>query len=204
MLLTLLLSAVMAGPVLAQEKPAEAPAAKAPQAEAPANPHIQDMNAKARDLAATLTTEEIETLGLVRNNFEIINSIDYALEKVGQAVKLCADKNPELKDDIKKEHASFDGAIDESLKKQQETLKQAVSTKNFEKPGKVQDYFDTIDKAAKFADVQLEKVVVTTPEACKALAGSMADNKKIMLDHLANLEWPESKAAPAGGKDAAP
>jgi len=197
--LSLLLTVSMAAPAFAADEPAAAapPAAAAVES----NPHIQAMNDKAKALAAVLTEEEATTLGTIRDNFGILRSVEIARTSVKEAVLLCAEKNPDMKDEITKRHKTWDSEIEAVSKKQDATLDKAVTKERFSDPAKVKDYLDTIDKAAHFSDESIEKQIITTPEACKNLMNSMDETQKVITGMISDMKWPEDKPA---GKAATP
>lgn len=208
-LLMTMLAAVMAGPVAAQEKaapvPADetaAPAEPAPQS-APVNPHIQEMNDKARELAGVLTEEEAKTLSVIRDNFGILRSVGIARKSVDEAVSLCAKENPDLKKEITARHKQWDQKIGAALDHQENTLDGEITKERFQDPAMIKDYLGTIDKAAYYADENIEKKIITTAEACKNLMASMDETQRVILELVDGMKWPTGAAADKP-KDAAP
>lgn len=159
------------------------------------NPHIQEMNDQAKVLAKSLSPDEAEFLGQIRDNFGVLRSVDVARKSVADAVKLCADKNPDLKDAITKRHDTWDGQIGKAIDAQDKALDQEVTKDNFKNPAQIKAYLDTIDKAAHYADSHIEKKIITTPEACKNLMSSMDDTQKVILGMVNDMKWPDGKGA---------
>lgn len=197
-ILTVMGLVLAAGPSWAAESDKEKAATPSQEVQAE-NPYIEEMNDKARNLAGSLSETEVVVLGQIRENFGIIRSIGVARETVGNAVEMCADKNPELKDQITARHKEWHQAIGTELEKQEEALQQAVSEDRFENAEEIQDYFNTIDKAAEYADSNIEKKIVTTPEACTNLMESMDKTQDVITAMVSGLEWPSDQA---NGEDA--
>lgn len=175
-------------PALAEEESREAVKAKTD------NPHIQVMNDKAKALAGSLSEEESKDLGLIRENFGILRSIEVARKTVKEAVDLCADKNADLKGDITAKHKSWHDEIGTVLDKQEKELEKSISKDHFSKHKEIKAYLDSIDEAASYADGKIEKDIVTTPEACKNLMGSMDDTKTVIISLISELSWPGDTA----------
>ncbi len=157
------------------------------------NPHIKIMSDKAKALAELLTTEEAKALGHIRENFGILRSIEVARESVQEAVILCSEKNPDLKESITTRHVKWRDDIGAVLDKQEVSLGGSINKTHFQDPEQVQDYLDTIDEAARYIDTQLEKKIVTTMEACKGLMESMDNTQEVILDLITDMGWPGDK-----------
>lgn len=196
-------------PVHAEEKSPDAPPAAAAETPAPApevkfdNPHLKEMNDQAEALSKTLTKEEAALLGQIRDNFGIIRSIEVARKSVKQAAAMCSEKNPDLKDEMTKHQKEWHENIGASLDRQQKSLDKSITKKRFADPKAIKTYFETIDNAARFADNDIEKTIVTSPEACKNLMNSMAETQKTITGMLDAMTWPED-APVEPVKEAAP
>ena len=195
LMLTSFLAVMAVAPVHAADKADEKPVPAAVQA--PSNPHMDEMNSKARKLAASLSEEEAMYFAVVRENFGILRSIDVARGSVKEAVAQCADKNPDLKDGINARYKEWDKAITGATGPQQKAMDKAVTKDHFSDPAPVKDYLGTIDKAARFADDKMEKTVVTTPEACHHLMDSMGDTQETILQLVNGMAWSVKES---GGK----
>ncbi len=193
----ILLCGLSVGAIAEEKMSAAEKAEKAEQVKAD-NPHIQVMNEKAKELASSLTEEEAKALGYIRENFGILRSIDVARKSVKEAVNLCAEKNPDMKDDIMARHDKWHGDIGAVLDKQEASLDKSINKQTFENPKDVRDFLDSIDDAAEYADGQLEKTIVTTPEACKNLMASMDDTQDVILTLITDMPWPDDKEAASG------
>ena len=155
------------------------------------NPHLITINETAQELAQELTTEEAQRLNVVRENFGILRSIDVARNSVEEATKLCAEKNPDLSEKITARHKTWHSEIGKALDAQEKQLEESISSKNFAEPKKIEGYLDTIDRAAKHADENIEKKSVTTPEACTNLMNSMDNTQEVILGLVTALSWPQ-------------
>ncbi|GEM_PF-2809716 len=194
----LLLLTMFIAPAYAEEKaaaPAGEPPAAAAEQEVPkalteSNPHMKEMNEKAKELAKVLTEEEARALAPIRDNFGVLRSIDIARKSVEEAVSLCAEKNPDLKNDITTRHKTWDSEIAAALKMQEKTLDKVVNKDRFKNPAQIKEYLGSIDKAAHYADESIEKKIITTPDACKNLMGSMDETQKTILGLVTEMKWP--------------
>lgn len=188
-LIVFLLAVLAAGPVRAESAAPD----KTPSAQT-VNPHIEKMNEKAKALAQSLTEQEAKDLGQIRGNFGVLRSIGIIRKGVGEAVSLCAEKNPDLSEPIKTRHEKWLSDINAGLEKQEKSLEDALGGKRFTDEKQVRDYLDTVDAAAEYADKNMEKTIVTTPEACTKLKDSMDETQGVILKLITDMTWPADHA----------
>jgi len=191
-----------AGPVWAEDAKENASQEAEMKKAVTDNPHIEVMNEKARELAESLTREEAETLGVVRENFGILGSVEVARRNVKEATGLCADKNEDMTDEIGARHKSWHDAIGAELDAQNKNLEQYITKDYFSDPKQVRAYLDSIDDAAQYASNSLEKTIITNKDACRNLLGSMDKTEEVIIGLVKSLEWPHQNADDAEEKAA--
>jgi hypothetical protein len=76
-------------------------------------------------------------------------------------------------------------------------MDKAIKKSAFPDEKKVKSYLNLIDEAAGHADKQLEKTVVTTPEACDHLLKSMDETETTVSKLLTEIKWPMLEEKPA-------
>ncbi len=157
------------------------------------NPYKDEVEEKARALQESLSEEEIERMGQLRNAFGVVRSIRHVRKSVSDAVDLCAKENPSLSKDIKAGFRDWDQDIRKNLNQHEKHLKNSVHRRYFDDPRAVQAYLDTLDKAAAHAENSVERVPVTTEEACQGLMASMDNTKEAIGQALGSLSWPASQ-----------
>jgi len=157
------------------------------------NPYIKVMNDKAKKLADSLTEKEAKTLGLIRENFGFLHSVDIARKSVKEAATLCMKENSSLKKAMKTRHQSWDTKIGDILVKQEKNLHDFISKDNFSDPAQIEDYLGSIDDMAEYAENKIQKNIVTTPEACKGLIDSMDHSEEVIVRILEGMTWPDVK-----------
>ncbi|MCB9990515.1 MAG: hypothetical protein H6867_03925 [Rhodospirillales bacterium] len=195
-LLSLILCGFLISPVWAEEQAGKPDTEKQEKAELkkPENPHAAAVKEKARALAKAMSKEQAEQFSVIRENFGVLRSVRMTRKSVTNAVKECAAKNPDMKDAINSRYKSWDEGIHPVLEKQQKSMKASISSGLFNDPKQVEDYLDTVDDMAEYADNRMEKKVVTTPEACQSLIDSMDKSSEIILELIGEMNWPQKDA----------
>lgn len=163
---------------------------KPAEAAAPAvNPYREQINAMARELAKEFGKDHAQALAQIRNGFGMLRAVKLVERDVGKAVDACGKANPDIGKDMKDRFGKWSGSVNPLIKKQQGAMDDAIHAAAFPDEKKVKSYLDLIDKAAEFADSQIEKNALTTPEACGNLRASMESTEPTMVDLLGGIKW---------------
>ena len=200
---------VISLPALAADKEAPAAAEKsdkpatADKTAAKENPFRAEISAMARELAKEYSKEQALALAQIRNGFGMIRAVRLVKNDVDHAVKACGKDNPDMNADMTVRFEKWSASVDPLLKKNSGDMDAAIDAGTFPDKKKVKAYLDLIDKAAKYADSQITKNVVTTPEACSGLMKSMDETEPTMINLLQSIVWvpaaPATSPAPDSG-----
>ncbi|MCB9987788.1 MAG: hypothetical protein H6868_00475 [Rhodospirillales bacterium] len=171
--------------------PALAEETAKPSAEKPdiaANPYGEKIPEMAQKLAETMTEEEVNNFVVIKDNFGMIRATGIARTDVKNAVAACAEENTDMADKITARHKEWEKALSAATEKQQKTLDKEIK-KRFAHPKDVKLYLDQIDKAANYANEQIEKTPVSDKAACETLLKSMDETQKQIEDLLDGMAW---------------
>jgi phosphate uptake regulator len=155
------------------------------------NPYKEQIRTQAEKLANSFDEAEAQNFILLNQGFGFIRSITIAKDSVADAVKACRKNNPEMADDIKDRFKTWDDEIDSALKIQRKNYKEALDKPHFNNPKDVKSYLDLVDKAAKHAEDNIDKRIVTDKVACEKLLNSMDETQSVILQSLNTLQWPQ-------------
>ena len=193
---------VMAAEGEKAEKPAAAQAQEADKSGG--NPYRTQIGTMAGELAKSFNKEQALALAQIRNGFGMIRAVHLVEGDVSKAIAECGKANPDMKGDMDARFEKWSANINPLLKKSQSDMDVTLQTAGFPDNEKVKAYLDLIDKAAQYADSQIVKNVVTTPEACGGLLKSMDDTEPTMINLLQNIVWaPEKSESGEAPADAA-
>ncbi len=157
------------------------------------NPYLKEIEATTARLGKELPPSALKHLYYIREGFGATRVVLIVRKDVEAAAKACGKANPDMKDAI---NAEFDGwatEVDPVVKEKQKLMDQAIKTQDYAKPKEIRDYLTLIEKAGDHANNQIDKQVVTTPEACTKLKDSMATTKGVVKQLLSDVQflvWP--------------
>lgn len=182
---------MMAGAALLLSLPAYAANdAPPPAAE---NPYLKKIEKMTEDLGKQLDEPALKHLYYIREGFGATRVVQMVRKDVGEAVKACGKDNPDMKTAIDDQFSSWTKAVDPVVKEKQVLMEKAIAEQTYAKPKEIKDYLKLIEQAGEYANKQIDKQIVTTPEACESLRGSMVETQDVvskLLSEVQFLVWP--------------
>jgi len=186
-----LMLVLMAAPVMAATDPVAPEQAEAVLKNE--NPYFEKMKEKSEELGKKLGEPELRHLYFIREGFGITRAVKMVRRDVGNAVKACGKDNPDMKPDMEGRYSEWTKAVDPVLAEQEAAIDTAVKAQNYVKPKEIKDYLKLIEQTADYANDNIDKRIVTTPEACESLLKSMDKTQKVVSDLVAGIKlqpWP--------------
>lgn len=172
------------------------PAGRAAAESVPAdavNPYLQEMEERTRELGEALSPEALKHLYYIREGFGATRVVSIVRKDIENAVKACGKANPDLKDGMNGAFADWTSAVDPVVKEKKALMDQAINKQDYAKPKEIRDYLQLIEKAGDYANKQIDKQIVTTPEACNSLKESMNETRAVVVRLLGDVQflvWP--------------
>ncbi len=194
---------LLAAPVFAQDKtknkPAEKPVEsvvkkKTPPAAAPAGQPtgpVKDWIDAENAMIDPLSPKNQESVFILRNKYSIIRVIGIVERDVGNAVKSCGDKNPDMKKQMDDRYKQWKNSVNPIITTARKQLDKDIDGQKIVDVDQFRKVLKLNDKAYEFGDKQITKTPVTTPEACKGLLISMDRTEDEMITLLRQTLLPE-------------
>jgi hypothetical protein len=128
-------------------------------------------------IAENLKPEEQKHFFMLYSNYNIIGTVKMVQGDVDHAVEACGKENPDLKDGMDARLKEWHGAIDPVIQEAEANVDNMVLAQEYTKPAQIQKVFKGLDKTRSLAGKQVEKVPVTTKDACEYLREKMSDTQ---------------------------
>lgn len=140
---------------------------------------------KAAEESFALTTAIAEKLSpgeqkhflVLYNNYNLIGTVKMVQTDVGNAVAACGKENPDMKEALETRVAQWNAAINPVIKDAEANVDNMVVAQEYAKPADFKKLFKSLDKTRKLASEQVEKIPVTTKDACEYLLEKMNDTE---------------------------
>lgn len=161
-----------------------------PKEEAKENPITTWINAE-KEFMDSMPRANQEIFFILRNKHNVIRTIEVVHRDVKKAVKACGKENEDIKKPISDRFKSWEKAVLPILKTADKFLETELKD---QEAFHVSDYRHVAklnDEAFKYSDEQVEKQIVTTPEACQKLLESMDRTEDDLVSLLQEILLPE-------------
>jgi hypothetical protein len=147
-----------------------------------AGPKLHKLEEYTAGLLSGLEPHQAEYIYKIRQEFGVIRSVQVIRSDIEAAVKSCGERNPDLQEEITARFQNWNDQILPKLAVADVALKDAIQRQNFRPTVRVTMLLDHVQAAFEERDAKLNKVPVTTHEACKSLMDSMDLTEKQLKD----------------------
>lgn len=131
-----------------------------------------------------LKPREKNHLFIIYSNYNIIKTVETVQGDVENAIKKCGENNTDMKADMDDRLTSWNNVVDPVMKEANANLKNMIVAQDYTSKAKIDEIFNAVDETRKYASSQIQKVPVTTPEACTYLKNKMDDTEETMTGLL--------------------
>lgn len=141
------------------------------------------VRAQVEDLAKDLKENERGHFLAIYNAHNLIQVVKIVQGDVGDAVKACGAENPDLKAGLEARYGDWKAAVDPILKEAEGNVDNMIAVQDYAKSRDIRQVLKTADKVRQETNQAVEKVPVTSVEACNYLRDKMDDTQ----DNLTKL-----------------
>lgn len=146
---------------------------------------------KVADFTKDLEPAERGHFTAIYNAHNLTSVVKIVQEDVDNAVKACTKENPDLADSITARHDAWKAEISPVLKDAQGNINNMIAAQDYAKPKKIRSVLKFADDARAKTNKDIEKIPVTSPEACESLRDKMDDTQdqltKLLQSTLVSL-----------------
>ena len=139
---------------------------------------------KAAEFAKDLDKTESRHFGVMYGNYNMISVVNTVRDHVEEAVEACGDENPDMEDEMDTRFDEWKAAVDPVIEQAEANVSNMILAQEYAEPRDLRGFFKDIDRARKERNEAVEKVPVTSVDACENLLVTMDDTQKNMVQLL--------------------
>ncbi|MGH1399029.1 MAG: hypothetical protein ACRBCT_07435 [Alphaproteobacteria bacterium] len=143
----------------------------------------QSVRERINTMSADLNDNQKAHFMAVTGSSNLISVVKIVQDDVGNAVKACAKENPDLAGAIKGRHKEWQAALAPILKEAQANVDNMIKVQGYHKASDVRKLLKFMEEKRREKAADIDKVPVTTPEACEYLRNKMDETE----DQLSEL-----------------
>ena len=137
-----------------------------------------------RELMNKIDKQEQRHLFMIYNNYNLIEAVKTVQTDISKTITDCSQNNPDMKNRLEKRFALWDSAVTPVLEEAKGHLNNMVIAQSYAKSKDIKAIFTSIDKTRKDTAARLDKVHVTTKDACEFLLGKIDETQDTMISLL--------------------
>lgn len=122
--------------------------------------------------------------GVMYGNYNMVKVVETVRGSVDSAVKACGEKNPDMKEPLDTRFGKWKAAVEPVLKEAEVNINNMTFAQSYAPPEKIKEMFKLVDDTRAEQDSKVDKVPVTTPEACDFLLKQMDETQDNMVKLL--------------------
>lgn len=175
------------GQAAPQEQAAEIPPMEASKEDpelAKQEQQIEDVYEMTNKLTEGLSEREQKHFYMIYTNYNLIATVDMVEGDVSKAVKECGKNNPDMKEAMDARFSEWQAALKPVMEEASANIDNMVAVQEYAKLAAIKKIFKALDKTRVKVNNQVEKIPVTTPEACDYLRNKMDETQESMLNIL--------------------
>lgn len=131
-----------------------------------------------------ISREQHDHFMRVYGNYNLIETVSAVRHDVESAVQACSENNPHIKDKLEERYTEWDSAIDPIMTESKANLENMILAQDYATTEELNEIFNSFTEVRTAATKQIEKIPVTTEEACLFLLGKMDETQEYMMKML--------------------
>lgn len=146
-----------------------------------------------------LDMQEQQHFFLAYTNYNMLSTVKMVQSDVSRAIEACGKNNPDMKKQLDARYKTWDGAISPVLKEAEDNISNMVMAQDYANQDDMKALFAALDETRTKTNSQIDKIPVTTPQACTYLLNKM-DETQGQMTSLLNatlVSYPRSLPAEA-------
>lgn len=120
----------------------------------------------------------------ITGSHNLISVVEIVKEDVGNAVKACAKENPDLSNTIKTRHKDWVATLAPIISDAKANVNNMITVQAYKKPSEIRALLTFMDEKRREKNAEIDKVPVTTPEACNHLRNKMDETEEQLAELL--------------------
>lgn len=155
---------------------------------------MRDMYRDISEFTKKLNAEQTRHFYLLYNNYNMIQNVAMVRQDVSRAIDSCSDNNPQMEDKLRKRFKGWTDEVDPLLQEARLTLDSMVAKQTYATPERMQEVFKLVDDTRDETTSDIEKIPVSTPEACDYLIVKLDNTEQGLSDMLQStlIDYPSS------------
>jgi hypothetical protein len=161
----------------------------------------EELHARLEEISKDLSEDNRKHLMAIYYAHNVIGSVTTVSNDVRAAVTSCTENNPDLDVDLQGRHKDWSEAVQGALNEADGQVENMIIAQDYAKTGVIRRFLKRADKTREKMANALNKVPVTTEEACEHLYDTLESTQGKLIKSLGDMQVSIQKAISSSGAD---
>lgn len=152
--------------------------------QAMADDATQSVRERIDTISADLNDNQQAHFMALTGSYNLISVVDIVREDVENAVSSCAKENPDFAGDLKARHKGWNAALDPVMADAQANVDNMIAVQGYAPSSDIKALLKFMDDERRTKNADIDKVPVTTLDACKHLRDTMDKTQEELTELL--------------------
>ncbi|MAE50406.1 MAG: hypothetical protein CMH27_01210 [Micavibrio sp.] len=148
------------------------------------DPDVKNLNQALANLTEELDSPSRRHFYTLYNNNNLISTVKYVRAHVSQAIDACSENNPDMEQALRDRFAEWKEAVNEKMKEAEAQINNMVIAQDYAKDQDIRKILKQADDLRDKTQEGVERIPVTTKEACEYLLNKMNETQQTMVKYL--------------------
>lgn len=148
---------------------------------------VHALNEKLGELTMNLNENDRRHFYTLYNNNNLISTVKYVRNHIGEAIDACSENNPDMEDDLRARYKKWTDAVNEKLIEAEAQVENMVLVQEYVSDEAINAVLKQADDLRAKTQENVKRIPVTSPEACEYLLNKMDETQATMLGYLGTV-----------------
>lgn len=131
-----------------------------------------------------LNRDERAHFMIIYSTYNLFSVVKIVREDVGNAIESCGKENPDMKANLNARHKEWDKEVAAAIDESEANMKNMIAAQEYKKRKEFKSLFKFLDEKRAEKNKNIEKIPVTTAEACTHLRDKMDETQEDLTARL--------------------
>lgn len=148
------------------------------------SPAVKKLNEAVAGITKPLDGSKRAHFYMIYNNHNLISTVKRVRSDVSNAIDACSKENPDMEKDLRDRYGIWQTAVDEQIEAAEANVDNMIIAQDYVEEKKVRDVMKQADNLREETMRQMERIPVTSKEACEYLLNKMDETQKNLVSLL--------------------
>ena len=148
------------------------------------DPDLRELNDSLAALTGDLDSNNRRHFYTLYNNNNMIRTVEYVRGQIGNAIDACSKNNPDMEEKLRERYEQWTDAVNAKLSDAEAQVENMVLAQDYASEDDINTVLEQANELRAKTQENVERIPVTSPEACEYLLNKMDETQANMESYL--------------------